>query len=145
MATTHFSGPVVSANGLTASAGGLTVSSGTTAVQALTCTTCAPSTSLTVGASGSAIKQIKTGTVAIDLADTADGDVSAAATATITGVAAGDIVIMVPPAADLTAGLMAGVTVVTSANTVSVRIVNGSGGNVNENSANWTYLWFDLT
>lgn len=100
---------------------------------------------LTVGSSGSTIKAIKTGTVSLNPASTDDGNVSAAFTGTITGVAAGDIVICVPPAADLTALLMSGPAVVTAANTISVRLVNGSGGTVDEDAASWTYLWFDLT
>jgi hypothetical protein len=115
MAATHFSGPVSSTNGFVA------------------------------GAAGSTIKAITTGVVSLNPADTADGDVSAAFTGTITGVAAGDIVICVPPAADLTALLMSGPAVVTAADTISVRLVNGSGGNVNEAAADWTYFWFDLT
>lgn len=99
---------------------------------------------LTVGSSGSAIKQISTGTVSVNPASIGDNDVGET-TVTLTGVAAGDIVILVPPAAGITAGLMAGEARVTAADTVKVRIVNASGGSVDEAAASWTYLWFDLT
>jgi hypothetical protein len=129
---THFSGPVVSTNGFTGDVTG-----------AVTATTVAASTSVAVGG-GIAIKKIATGTIAVNPAS-CNNAAASETQLTLTGVATGDIVILVPPAAGLTAGLVAGDCRVTAADTIKVRIANVSGGTVDEASANWTYLWFDLT
>lgn len=124
MANTRLSGP-------------MTVSGGF--VGPVTATTAAATTSLAVG-SGTAITKILKGTCTVDLPDTADGDVGEA-TVTVTGAVANDIVILIPPTAGLTAGLAVCGAVVSAADEVKVRIVNGSGGAVNEaSSAAWQYI-----
>lgn len=92
---------------------------------------------------GSAIKGFVTGTVTVDPANilaSTTGETSV----TITGVAAGDLVILIPPTT-LEAGLVVSSTVVASANTVTLRLGNTTVGAVNAASATWTYCWFDLT
>jgi hypothetical protein len=61
-------------------------------------------------------------------------------TVTISGAAVGDIVVMNPPAAGLTAGLGVLGAVVSATDTVKVRIVNNSGGAVDEAAATWSYV-----
>ena len=126
MASTTFSGPVVSTNGFTGALTG-----------AVTATTASASTSLTVGG-GSAITYIKKGTIAVDAGSCGDNDI-VEVSLTITGAAAGDTVIMNPPAAGQTAGLGFAGAYVSSANTVKLRLINVSGGTVDEGSLTWEY------
>lgn len=97
---------------------------------------------LKVGASGSVIKTIKSGTGAIDFASVNDG-ATVSGTITVTGAAVGDVVVVNPPA--LTAGLAFAGAAVTGSNTVTVYAVNSSGAPIDEASATFTYLWIDLT
>lgn len=97
---------------------------------------------LKVGASGSTVKTIKSGTGAIDFASVAAGE-TGSGTITVTGAAVGDVVVVNPPA--LTTGLgFAGATV-TGANTVTVYVTNASASPIDQASATFTYLWVDLT
>lgn len=91
------------------------------------------------GASSVALTLVAKGTVTVDAASIADNDVGVT-TLTITGAATGDIVVLCPPAAGLTAGLMAGQAFVSAANTVKLPIANLSGGAVDEASASWDYM-----
>lgn len=100
--------------------------------------------SLTVGASGVAIKKIAAGTVAIDF-DSTPAQGSDSETVTVTGVAVGDIVIVSPrsnPAAGVAYEANARVT---TDNTIQVRMVNASSGTVDPAEVTFDYLWFDLT
>lgn len=60
-------------------------------------------------------------------------------TVTITGAVEGDSVIMTPPAAGLTAGLIVCDARVSAADTVKIRIYNSTGGSVDEAAATWAY------
>ncbi len=122
MSATHFSGPIVSTNGFEGPQ---------------TATTVAATTSLTVG-SGTAITKIVKGTVSVNLASM-DTLTSADLDVTIAGAAVGDAVILQPPAADMTAGLLVCQVWVAAADTVTVRVYNSSGGTINEAAANWIY------
>lgn len=82
---------------------------------------------------------IITGTCTVNLPSIADGDVGEA-TVTITGATAGDIVVLCPPTAGLTAGLAVCGAVVSAADEVKVRAVNGSGGTIDEASGTWRYV-----
>jgi cytoskeletal protein CcmA (bactofilin family) len=114
MANTRFKGPVYSANGLN------------------------------IGSSGSTIKQIKYGTVAVDPASLAAA-ASAETAVTISGVAAGDLVIMAPPAS-LESDLCYSGCRVSAANTVQLRLSNIDNTNaVDGDSRTWEYIWIDLT
>lgn len=96
------------------------------------------------GTAGTDIKLIKSGTVAVDPASIAAG-ASAETAVTITGVAAGDIVILEPPAS-LESGLVAdGVGRVSAADTVQVRLTNASAAAIDGASLTWRYLHIDLT
>lgn len=99
-------------------------------------------TTLKVGASGTVIKTIKTGSAAIDFASVAAGE-TGSGTITVTGAAVGDAIIVQP--GTYTTGLgFAGATV-TGANTVTVYVVNASANPIDESSATHYYTWIDLT
>lgn len=97
---------------------------------------------LKVGASGTVIKTIKSGTAALDLGSVAAGE-SGTGTITVTGAAVGDVVAVNPPA--LTTGLAFAGATVTGANTVTVYVVNATASPIDNAEATFTYLWFDLT
>lgn len=132
MGRSTFSGPIKSNNGLeitgTATISGAVTMSSTAAV----------TTSLAVGG-GTAITKIVKGTCTVDLPSIDDGDVGEA-TVTLTGAAANDIVVLIPPTAGITAGLAVCGAVVSATDQVKVRVINGSGGTVNEASGTWIYL-----
>lgn len=138
MARTHFSGPVASAAGFEGPISG-------TVTGAVVATTATVSTSLTVGSGGAAVKAIKSGTVSLDpgtLAAGAETDL----TATITGVAAGDIVQLMPPNAAAETGLGVALVWVSAANTVKIRCTNlNAVAALVGGAQSWTYLWTDLT
>lgn len=96
-----------------------------------------------VGTSGTDIKQISIGTVALDPASLA-ALTKANTDFTLTGAADGDVVLMVPPS-DLEDDLLPCGAVVTAANTVSVYLYNGSDSAVDGAEKTWTYIWLDLT
>lgn len=96
---------------------------------------------LAIGA-GTVIKKITKATASVDLPSINSG-ATGSATFTVTGAAVGDVVIVNPPT--LTSGLVFGGAAVTGANTVTVYVLNASGGAVNEAAGTYTYLWFDLT
>lgn len=88
--------------------------------------------------SGTTITKILKGSVAVDpasIATVAVGEV----TVTISGAVVGDTVIMTPPTAGLTAGLIVCDARVSAADTVKVRIYNSTAGAVDEASATWFY------
>ena len=90
----------------------------------------------------SEVRGIKYDSAAIDFASVAAGE-TGSGTITVTGAAAGDIVVVNPPA--LTTGLGFAGAKVTAANTVTVYVVNASADTIDEGSATFTYLWIDLT
>lgn len=132
MAATHFSGPVVSTNGFTGALTG-----------AVTATTVTASTSLAVGSGGATIKAIKSGTVSVTVAALNDG-AEADVDVTITGLAAGDAVLIFPTDAAAETGLYYNCWV-GGADTATIRMGNVKGSALTGSTANWTYLWFDLT
>lgn len=98
---------------------------------------------VTVGLGGSAIKKIKSGTIAINPAEIGAGAILKQ-TFTLTGAAAGDLVVMIPPDA-IEAGLVPLGTRVTAANTVTLYILNPTAAPINGADLTWGFLWFDLT
>ena len=82
--------------------------------------------------------KVLTGTVSVNPANVANAAVTEV-TLTISGALVGDVVIMTPPAAGLTAGLVACDARVSAADTVKLRIANLSGGAVDEAAADWGY------
>lgn len=135
---THFKGPVVSENGFVGTISGSV--SGPVAA-----TTLSASTSLAVGASGVAVKQLNSGSVSVNpgtLAAGAELDISV----TITGAAAGDIVQVMPPNAAAETGLSVALVWVSAADTVKIRVSNlNAVAALVGGAQNWTYLWHDLT
>jgi hypothetical protein len=97
---------------------------------------------LAVGSSGSTVKKIATGTGVVDL-PSISSHATGSGTFTVTGAASGDAVVVNPPA--LTAGLVFAGAAVTGTDTVTVYAVNTTGSSINEASATFRYLWFDLT
>ena len=91
---------------------------------------------------GTVIKKITAGTAAVD-----PGSISAtsteAVTVTVTGAAAGDIVVFQPPA--LNDDLVFSGANVTAANTVTLYIYNPTDGAIDDTEKTWTYLWIDVT
>lgn len=88
---------------------------------------------------GSAITKILRGTVTVDPASIAANTV-ATQTFTLTGAATGDNLVLNPPAAGLTAGLLVLQTRVSAANTISITFMNTTGSAIDESSASWSYL-----
>jgi hypothetical protein len=78
------------------------------------------------------------GTVTVDLASVAAGAVTEKQV-TISGAVVGDTVLMTPPTAGLTAGMCICNSVVSAADTVKIRVLNGSAGTIDEASGTWTY------
>lgn len=97
----------------------------------------------TIGTGGADIVAVKTGTVTFDAASVAAAT-SAAQAITITGVAVGDMVQVVPNA-DLSVAVTVGATYVTATDTVKVFFINPTAGPLDPASATYRYIWFDLT
>lgn len=97
---------------------------------------------LAVGSAGSVIKKIATGTGAVDLASINAAE-TGSGTFTVTGAAAGDVVIVNPPA--LTTGLVFGGAAVTGTNTVTVYATNATANPIDQAEATFRYVWIDLT
>lgn len=75
-----------------------------------------------------------TATAALDFASIAAGAVGTL-TMTVTGAATGDMVIVAPPG-NITAGLV-WCAFVSSANTVTIRLINGTASAIDPASASW--------
>ena len=88
---------------------------------------------------GSVIGKVLRGTVSVNPSSVAANSVSTQ-TVTITGAATGDSVVLNPPAAGLTAGLLVPQVRVSAADTVSVTYYNTTGSAIDEGSGSWNYL-----
>lgn len=142
MSATHFKGPVVSPGGFEGPVTGNITGNISGAVAA---TTVSASASLAVGASGASIKAIKSGVVSVD-AGTLAAQTALDVSVTITGVAAGDIVQIMPLNASMEAGLAVQAVWVSAANTVKIRLFNNNAvAALSGGAQNWTYLWTDIT
>lgn len=93
--------------------------------------------SLGVGG-GTALTKVVKGTVTIDPASINATTVSSQ-TFTLTGAVAGDSLVLNPPAAGLTAGVLVSQVFVSSSNTITVVFYNTTGGGIDLASASWTY------
>lgn len=92
---------------------------------------------------GSKLLGLKAVTAAVDPASI-NAATKAGTAVTLTGVAAGDIVIAIPPS-DLEDDLVPAGCVVTSANTATLYLYNASASPVDGASKTWTFLILDLT
>lgn len=138
MARTHFSGPVASAAGFEGPISGAV--SGAVAATTLTV-----ATSMAVGASGASQKAINSGTVSVN-AGTLAAQTALDVSVTITGVAPGDIVDIMPLNASMEAGLAIQAVWISAANTVKIRLFNNNAVAALVGGAQlWTYLWTDIT
>lgn len=85
---------------------------------------------------------VTSGTLAVNPGSIND-QVRGSIAVTLTGVAAGDLVVLEPPT-DLAAGLAyAGHRVTTD--TVTIFLYNSSGGAINDAETSWRYVWWDRT
>jgi hypothetical protein len=90
------------------------------------------------------LNAIKTGLVSVNPASI-NANSDGATPVTLAGVKAGDLVLMIPPAA-LEAGLVVKQpSRVTNADEVTVYLRNITGGAIDAAAADWDYVWFDLT
>lgn len=159
MAATHFKGPVISPGGFVgpvtgAITGNITGNltgnvtgnlSGNQSGGSVSATTLSASTSLSVGASPATIKKIGSGSVSVD-AGTLAAQTALDVSLNIPGVAAGDIVQLMPANASMEAGLAIAAVWISAADTVKVRLFNNNAAAALVGGAqNWTYLWTDLT
>lgn len=85
---------------------------------------------------------IATGTASVNFDEIA-ANATGSKTFTLTGAAAGDVLVVNPPS--LTTGLVFAGAAVTGANTVTVYATNATGSAIDEGAATFRYLWFDLT
>jgi hypothetical protein len=96
-----------------------------------------------IGSAGTGVLKFASGTVTIDF-----GSVSAnntgTQTATITGAATGDVVLLNIPSG-LEAGLVLAGCYVSAADTITVRLANVTGSPIDPASASYRYIWYDLT
>jgi len=97
---------------------------------------------LAVGSSGSVVKKIASATASVDLPNILAAT-TGSATFTLTGAAAGDVVVVNPPV--LTAGIVFAGAAVTAADTVTVYAANVTAAAINNAAATFTYVWIDLT
>lgn len=81
---------------------------------------------------------VKRGTVTIDPASV-NATTVASQTFTLTGAATGDSLVINPPAAGLTAGLLVLQTFVSAANQITIVFYNTTGSPIDQASASWTY------
>ncbi len=129
MAGTHFTGAVTSTNGF---------------VGSLAATTVTASTSAVIGSTGATIKGIYSAAIAVTIAAdaaAAEEDISL----TITGVRAGDLVLLAPINASMETGVGVAAVWVSANDTVKLRVSNFKATGLTGSTANWNYVWFDLT
>jgi hypothetical protein len=93
---------------------------------------------------GSPLMGIIAGTFTLDVASIGASQ-EAEQTQTITGVAVGDLVIVVGPDAGLSVAVAITAAYVSATDTVKFRIVNPTAGALDPASAVFRYYWFDFT
>lgn len=94
--------------------------------------------SIAIG-SGTAITKIVKGAVTINPASI-NATTFSSQTFALTGASVGDSLILNPPAAGLTSGLMVCQAFVSSADTITISFYNSSGAPIDESSASWNYV-----
>ncbi|HYE59369.1 MAG TPA: hypothetical protein VD948_12730 [Rhodothermales bacterium] len=101
-------------------------------------------TTLLVGSGGVTIKKVASGTISAVNPGSIAAQTRGSVDATLTGVAAGDIVILAPPDA-LDSGLAYVGNRVTAGNTVRIYLANVTAGAIDDSARDWDYLWIDIT
>ena len=99
---------------------------------------------LKVDTTGSTIKKILTGTLSSVNPGSIAANTRGSVDATLTGVAAGDIVILQAPDG-LNTGLVYGGCVVSAGDTVRIYLANITGSPIDDGANDWIYLWLDVT
>lgn len=85
---------------------------------------------------------VTSGTISVNPASISD-QVRGSVDVTITGIAAGDLLVLEPPTT-LAAGLAyAGFRI--TADTVTIFLYNSSGASINDGALDWRYTWWDRT
>lgn len=100
------------------------------------------SNGLTVGATGSAIYDVISGTISVNpgsIGATTRGSVNV----TLTDVNTGDRLILQPPTA-LNAGLLYVGHDITALDTVTIYLYNTTGGSIDDGALTWKYVRFDF-
>jgi hypothetical protein len=95
------------------------------------------------GGQAVAVHAIRAGTVTIDPGSIATVT-RGAATATLAGAAAGDVIVLVPPAS-LNDDLIFCGAAVTGTDQITAYLYNPTGGAIDDTARVWSYLLFDLT
>lgn len=98
---------------------------------------------LNVGGGGN-ISGIGVGTASLDL-PSINADATGTATFTVTGAAAGDVVLINPDSDGFTDGLVIAQVYVSAADTVTVNVYNSTAGAVDEAATTISYVWYDRT
>ena len=93
-----------------------------------------------IGSTGTAFSGITVGTVVVD-PGSIGADATLAFDVTVTGVVAGDVVVLQHPALNDDI-LYTGHT--TGTDKITIFLYNRSAGSIDPASATWTYLWFDV-
>lgn len=117
---------------------------GTPTFSTLTITNLATVGDLKVDTTGSTIKKILTGTLSSVNPGSIAANTRGSVDATLTGVAAGDIVILQAPDG-LNTGLVYGGCVVSAGDTVRIYLANITGSPIDDGANDWIYLWIDVT
>lgn len=106
-------------------------------------TTASPSfAGLTLGG-GTELKKVISGSFSLDPASIG-AQTRGSSTVSISGLAVGDVVVLVPPDG-LNSGLVYCGCRVTAGDTLTIYLANITGTSVDDGSLTWNYLWFDLT
>lgn len=92
---------------------------------------------------GTTQKYVGIGTVSVNPGSIA-ANTRGTATATISGVASGDFVSLMPPSG-LNAGLLYCGCYVSGADTVTIVLYNATGSPIDDGALTWTYHWTDIT
>ncbi len=117
----------------------LTVGGDATVTGAVQGATVVATTSAAVGSGGTVLTLIKKGTVTVNLPNVVTVADAVDVAIVVTGAAVGDIVMLQPPAAALTAGLQLLQAWASATNEIKVRVYNPTLADINEASGTWNY------
>lgn len=97
---------------------------------------------IVVGSAGNILKQIKTGSLAVNPGSIA-ANTKGSVNVTITGIQAGDQVLLTVPSG-LNSGLLYVGNCITANNTLTIYLYNTTGGAIDDSSFNWNYSWLEF-
>jgi hypothetical protein len=114
----------------------------TATLESVSSDTLSVSNGLTVGATGSEIYDITSGTISVDpgnIGATTRGSVNV----TLSGLGTEDRLVLQPPST-LNAGLLYVGHDITASNTITIYLYNKTGGGIDDGATTWKYLKFNL-